>query len=120
MASDDSFFYIGTTTGDILKMNPRTKLLVDTGPVKDKFSLVSRQHHIKFCSGLLLSSDFLPPLVAQTYIKKKFMVYPKPKTTRGIDWFPKPLSLVIFRTEVFLRCPQLGNQNCTFSHICKA
>lgn len=42
MAGDDSFFYLGTTTGDILKMNPRTKLLVDTGPVKDKLSLVSR------------------------------------------------------------------------------
>ncbi|EPY86756.1 WD repeat-containing protein 16 [Camelus ferus] len=39
MANDDSFFYLGTTTGDILKMNPRTKLLADTGPVKDKFSL---------------------------------------------------------------------------------
>ncbi|XP_003340387.1 cilia- and flagella-associated protein 52 isoform X1 [Monodelphis domestica] len=38
MAEDDSFFYIGTTTGDILKLNPRTKLLADTGPVKDKFS----------------------------------------------------------------------------------
>lgn len=44
MASDDSFFYLGTTTGDILKMNPRTKLLADAGPVKDKFSLVSRDH----------------------------------------------------------------------------
>ncbi|XP_023601107.1 cilia- and flagella-associated protein 52 [Myotis lucifugus] len=39
MPSDDSFFYLGTTTGDILKMNPRTKLMADTGPVKDKFSL---------------------------------------------------------------------------------
>ncbi|OWK14718.1 hypothetical protein Celaphus_00001022, partial [Cervus elaphus hippelaphus] len=40
MANDDSFFYLGTTTGDILKMNPRTKLLADTGPAKDKFSLM--------------------------------------------------------------------------------
>ncbi|XP_072497161.1 cilia- and flagella-associated protein 52 isoform X1 [Notamacropus eugenii] len=39
MAEDDSYFYIGTTTGDILKLNPRTKLLADTGPVKEKFSL---------------------------------------------------------------------------------
>uniref|UniRef100_H2R2Q2 Cilia- and flagella-associated protein 52 n=2 Tax=Pan TaxID=9596 RepID=H2R2Q2_PANTR len=37
--NDDSFFYLGTTTGDILKMNPRTKLLTDVGPAKDKFSL---------------------------------------------------------------------------------
>nr|XP_020822405.1 cilia- and flagella-associated protein 52 isoform X2 [Phascolarctos cinereus] len=39
MAEDDSYFYVGTTTGDILKMNPRTKLLADAGPVKEKFSL---------------------------------------------------------------------------------
>ncbi|ELW53070.1 WD repeat-containing protein 16, partial [Tupaia chinensis] len=39
MANDDSFFYLGTTTGDILKLNPKSKLLVDTGPAKDKFSL---------------------------------------------------------------------------------
>ncbi|KAF6298269.1 cilia and flagella associated protein 52 [Rhinolophus ferrumequinum] len=39
MATDDCFFYLGTTTGDILKLNPKTKLLVDTGPAKDKFSL---------------------------------------------------------------------------------
>lgn len=44
MADDDSFFYLGTTTGDILKINPKTKLLADTGPMKDKFSLVSRNH----------------------------------------------------------------------------
>lgn len=51
MADDDSFFYLGTTTGDILKMNPRTKLLADTGPVKDKYSLVSRT-----CQGMFWSS----------------------------------------------------------------
>ena len=34
MADDDSFFYLGTTTGDILKMNPKTKLLADTGPAQ--------------------------------------------------------------------------------------
>ncbi|CAO2643666.1 Cilia- and flagella-associated protein 52 [Lemmus lemmus] len=56
MADDDSFFYLGTTTGDILKMNPRTKLLADTGPVKDKFSLgVSAVRCLKM-GGLLVGS----------------------------------------------------------------
>lgn len=56
MASDDSFFYLGTTTGDILKMNPRTKLMADTGPVKDKFSLVSGDLHSLLCCFPLISS----------------------------------------------------------------
>ncbi|XP_027423567.1 cilia- and flagella-associated protein 52 isoform X2 [Zalophus californianus] len=56
MADDDSFFYLGTTTGDILKMNPRTKLLADTGPAKDKFSLgVSAIKCLKM-GGLLVGS----------------------------------------------------------------
>ncbi|XP_006534328.1 cilia- and flagella-associated protein 52 isoform X1 [Mus musculus] len=56
MADDDSFFYLGTTTGDILKMNPKTKLLADTGPVKDKFSLgVSALRCLKM-GGLLVGS----------------------------------------------------------------
>ncbi|KAM7333612.1 hypothetical protein ACRRTK_006932 [Alexandromys fortis] len=56
MADDDSFFYLGTTTGDILKMNPRTKLLADTGPAKDKFSLgVSAVRCLKM-GGLLVGS----------------------------------------------------------------
>lgn len=52
MADDDSFFYLGTTTGDILKMNPRTKLLADTGPAKDKFSLVSRDCQTLLCPAV--------------------------------------------------------------------
>ncbi|XP_003466261.1 cilia- and flagella-associated protein 52 isoform X1 [Cavia porcellus] len=56
MAEDDGFFYLGTTTGDILKMNPRTKLLADTGPVKDKYSLgVSAIRSLKM-GGLLVGS----------------------------------------------------------------
>uniref|UniRef100_A0A2I3GRW1 Cilia- and flagella-associated protein 52 n=1 Tax=Nomascus leucogenys TaxID=61853 RepID=A0A2I3GRW1_NOMLE len=54
MADDDSFFYLGTTTGDILKMNPRTKLLTDAGPAKDKFSLV-RHSEIMCLIGILLN-----------------------------------------------------------------
>ncbi|XP_059937268.1 cilia- and flagella-associated protein 52 isoform X2 [Mesoplodon densirostris] len=56
MANDDSFFYLGTTTGDILKMSPRTKLLADTGPAKDRFSLgVSAITCLKM-GGLLVGS----------------------------------------------------------------
>nr|XP_021530409.1 cilia- and flagella-associated protein 52 [Aotus nancymaae] len=56
MADDDSFFYLGTTTGDILKMNPRTRLLTDAGPAKDKFSLgVSAIRCLKM-GGLLVGS----------------------------------------------------------------
>nr|XP_008994774.1 cilia- and flagella-associated protein 52 isoform X3 [Callithrix jacchus] len=56
MADDDSFFYLGTTTGDILKMNPRTRLLTDAGPAKDKFSLgVSTIRCLKM-GGLLVGS----------------------------------------------------------------
>lgn len=69
MASDDCFFYLGTTSGDILKMNPRTKLLADSGPVKEKFSLVSRGHQSLFCP--LFSSDFFPPLTRQPFVKKE-------------------------------------------------
>ncbi|XP_065132931.1 cilia- and flagella-associated protein 52 [Paramisgurnus dabryanus] len=35
---DDSFFYCGTTSGDILKVNLKTRLLNSCGPVKQKFS----------------------------------------------------------------------------------
>ncbi|XP_029413361.1 cilia- and flagella-associated protein 52 isoform X2 [Nannospalax galili] len=56
MAGDDSFFYLGTTTGDILKMNPRTKLLADTGPMKDKFSLGVTAIRCLKMGGLLVGS----------------------------------------------------------------
>ncbi|XP_006030147.1 cilia- and flagella-associated protein 52-like isoform X1 [Alligator sinensis] len=39
MADDDSYFYVGTTSGDILKLNTKSKLMSDYGPMKDKFSL---------------------------------------------------------------------------------
>lgn len=64
MAEDDGFFYLGTTTGDILKMNPRTKLLADTGPVKDKYSLVSREHR-----GLIHSAVSFSPRAAQSSLR---------------------------------------------------
>ena len=36
---DDQMIYCGTTTGDILKINFETKLLVAYGPKKTRFSL---------------------------------------------------------------------------------
>ncbi|NXP53259.1 CFA52 protein, partial [Heliornis fulica] len=39
MADDDNFFYVGTSSGDILKVNTNLKVLADHGPKKQKFSL---------------------------------------------------------------------------------
>ncbi|XP_038597985.1 cilia- and flagella-associated protein 52 isoform X1 [Tachyglossus aculeatus] len=56
MAEDDSYFYIGTTTGDLLKVNPRTKLLSDTGPLKDKFSQGITSIKVLKMGGVLVGS----------------------------------------------------------------
>uniref|UniRef100_A0ACB8EJZ5 Cilia- and flagella-associated protein 52 n=1 Tax=Sphaerodactylus townsendi TaxID=933632 RepID=A0ACB8EJZ5_9SAUR len=40
MTEDDSYFYIGTSTGDVLKLNTKSTLMSDYGPIKEKFSLV--------------------------------------------------------------------------------
>ncbi|KFQ22946.1 WD repeat-containing protein 16, partial [Mesitornis unicolor] len=39
MADDDSYFYLGTSSGDVLKMNTKSKLMTDSWPQKEKFSL---------------------------------------------------------------------------------
>lgn len=39
-AEDDQFIFCGTTSGDIMKINLKTGLLSDCGPVKTKYSLV--------------------------------------------------------------------------------
>ncbi|KAM5135759.1 cilia- and flagella-associated protein 52 [Mantella aurantiaca] len=39
VTEDDSCFFCGTSTGDILKMNTKTKLLNSCGPQKGRFSL---------------------------------------------------------------------------------
>ncbi|KAM4674142.1 cilia- and flagella-associated protein 52 [Amazona ochrocephala] len=39
MADDDSYFYIGTSSGDVLKINTNNKLMTDFGPRKKMFSL---------------------------------------------------------------------------------
>ncbi|XP_042311141.1 cilia- and flagella-associated protein 52 isoform X2 [Sceloporus undulatus] len=39
MMDDDKYFYIGTSTGDVLKINTESTLMSDYGPAKEKFSL---------------------------------------------------------------------------------
>jgi len=39
VSADDQYFYCGTTSGDVLQINMKTKLLCLYGPAKDKFSL---------------------------------------------------------------------------------
>ncbi|XP_075898976.1 cilia- and flagella-associated protein 52 [Nelusetta ayraudi] len=39
ISEDDQFIYCGTTTGDIMKINMKTRLLASCGPVKAKYSL---------------------------------------------------------------------------------
>ncbi|XP_074777942.1 cilia- and flagella-associated protein 52 [Athene noctua] len=39
VADDDNYFYVGTSSGDILKLNTNNKLMTDYGPQKEKFSL---------------------------------------------------------------------------------
>ncbi|XP_074745130.1 cilia- and flagella-associated protein 52-like [Strix uralensis] len=39
VADDDNYFYVGTSSGDVLKLNTNEKLMTDYGPHKKKFSL---------------------------------------------------------------------------------
>lgn len=41
MADDDSDFYVGTSSGDILQVNTNNKVMTKYGPQKKKFILVS-------------------------------------------------------------------------------
>ncbi|KFO86672.1 WD repeat-containing protein 16, partial [Buceros rhinoceros silvestris] len=38
MADDDSHFYVGTSSGDVLKVNTNNRVMTDYGPQKKKFS----------------------------------------------------------------------------------
>ncbi|NXI59024.1 CFA52 protein, partial [Chloroceryle aenea] len=38
MADDGNYFYVGTSSGDVLKVNMNNKLMTDYGPQKEKFS----------------------------------------------------------------------------------
>ncbi|XP_029872159.1 cilia- and flagella-associated protein 52 [Aquila chrysaetos chrysaetos] len=38
MADDDNYFYVGTSSGDVLQVNTNNKLMTDYGPQKEKFS----------------------------------------------------------------------------------
>ena len=59
---DDKFFYCGTTTGDILKINFETKLLVVYGPQKNRFTLgvetvrEMKGEHMEYTLGVLINT----------------------------------------------------------------
>lgn len=48
ISGDDQFIYCGTTTGDIMKINMRTRLLTTCGPVKVKYSMVGEISSVIF------------------------------------------------------------------------
>ncbi|XP_043924725.1 cilia- and flagella-associated protein 52 [Protopterus annectens] len=56
VSEDDSFFYCGTTTGDILKVNLKSKLLSSYGPQKEKYSLGVTALQILKTGDLLVGS----------------------------------------------------------------
>lgn len=58
IAEDDQFIFCGTTSGDIMKINLRTGLLSDCGPVKAKYSLVSHNSGILYISNESSKSNF--------------------------------------------------------------
>lgn len=67
---EDKFFYCGTTTGDILKINFETKLLVVYGPKKNRFSLgVETVREMKGRQNKDVSVN-----ITRKYFRKIFMV----------------------------------------------
>lgn len=46
ISKDDQFIYCGTTTGDIMRINMKTRLLAKCGPVKAKYSLVGEHGNV--------------------------------------------------------------------------
>ncbi|XP_077314728.1 cilia- and flagella-associated protein 52 [Lithobates pipiens] len=56
VAEDDGCFYCGTSTGDILKMNTKTKLLNSCGPQKGRFSLGVTSLNLLKTGELLIGS----------------------------------------------------------------
>uniref|UniRef100_A0A8C0EGU5 Cilia- and flagella-associated protein 52 n=1 Tax=Bubo bubo TaxID=30461 RepID=A0A8C0EGU5_BUBBB len=41
VADDDNYFYVGTSSGDVLKLNTNNKLMTDYGPQKGKFNSIN-------------------------------------------------------------------------------
>uniref|UniRef100_A0A8D0EWU9 Cilia- and flagella-associated protein 52 n=1 Tax=Strix occidentalis caurina TaxID=311401 RepID=A0A8D0EWU9_STROC len=74
VADDDNYFYVGTSSGDVLKLNTDKKLMTDYGPQKEKFSLVSSSSVTLVFS---LSSSLLVPesrATSRRTITKKIQV----------------------------------------------
>uniref|UniRef100_A0A4W6FRJ2 Cilia- and flagella-associated protein 52 n=1 Tax=Lates calcarifer TaxID=8187 RepID=A0A4W6FRJ2_LATCA len=60
VAEDDQFILCGTTSGDIMKINLKTGLLSDCGPVKTKYSLGVNVIRILKSGNLLVGSGSAP------------------------------------------------------------
>uniref|UniRef100_A0A8C8BQP1 Cilia- and flagella-associated protein 52 n=1 Tax=Otus sunia TaxID=257818 RepID=A0A8C8BQP1_9STRI len=74
VADDDNYFYVGTSSGDVLKLNTNNKLMTDYGPQKEKFSSVSSSSVALVFS---LSSSLLVPesrATSRRTITKKIQV----------------------------------------------
>ncbi|XP_022620757.1 cilia- and flagella-associated protein 52 isoform X2 [Seriola dumerili] len=56
VSEDDQFVFCGTTSGDILKINMKTGLLSDCGPIKTKYSLGVNAIRILKSGDLLVGS----------------------------------------------------------------
>ncbi|XP_056227354.1 cilia- and flagella-associated protein 52 [Seriola aureovittata] len=56
ISEDDQFVFCGTTSGDILKINMKTGLLSDCGPIKTKYSLGVNAIRILKSGDLLVGS----------------------------------------------------------------
>ncbi|KAI8512301.1 Cilia- and flagella-associated protein 52 [Branchiostoma belcheri] len=68
---DDNYFYCGTTSGDILAINTKTKLFQHYGPEKDKFSLgVTSMALLKTGNILVGGGDGTVAVVTQAVNKK--------------------------------------------------
>lgn len=58
ISEDDQFIFCGTTSGDIMKINMKTGLLSDCGPIKKKYCLVSHCEIIHYVPNMALCTFY--------------------------------------------------------------
>ncbi|NXI47009.1 CFA52 protein, partial [Galbula dea] len=56
VTDDDNYFFVGTSTGDILKVNANSKMLVNHGPQKKKFSMGVTALLLQKTGGLIVGT----------------------------------------------------------------
>lgn len=73
VCDDDQFMYCGTTSGDVLKVNMKTCLFTNHGPLKDKYSLGISTLQILPSGNLMIStgSGKVAAMNAETYKQMK-------------------------------------------------